>query len=103
VKLKLLSEVGFSMKTLRVSDRAHRELTRWLGELMAQTGKPQTFSDVIEALVSRSVLLPPELLRRMDEYVEANKQLGYKTLEEFYSRGNNRSIPQTFRQIRGGN
>lgn len=32
------------MKTLRVSDRAHRELTRLLGEMMAQIGKPQTFS-----------------------------------------------------------
>jgi hypothetical protein len=41
------------MKTLRVSDHAHRELTRWLGQMMAQSGKPRTFSGVIEALVSR--------------------------------------------------
>jgi len=50
------------MKTLRVSDDVHRELTRLLGEMMAQSGKPQTFSDVIEDLISRSVLLSPEML-----------------------------------------
>ena len=54
-----------------------------LGEVMAQSGKPQTFSDVTEALVSRAVLLPPELLRHVDEFIKANKQLGYTTREEF--------------------
>ena len=77
-----MSEIK-SMKTLRVSDTVHPELTRLLGEMMAQTGKAQTFSDVIEALVSRAVLLPPELLRQVDEFIEANKQLGYTTREEF--------------------
>ena len=71
------------MKTLRVSDTAHRELTRLLGGMMAQTRKAQTFSDVIEALVSRAVLLPPELVRHVEEFIEANKQLGYTTREEF--------------------
>ena len=71
------------MKTLRVSDYVHRELTRLLDEMMAQSGKAKTFSDVIEALVSRSVLLPPELLRHVDEFIERNKQLGYATREEF--------------------
>ena len=41
------------MKTLRVSDRAHRELTRLLGEMMAQIGKPQTFSARARARVKR--------------------------------------------------
>ena len=71
------------MKTLRVSDDVHRELTRLLGEMMVQTRKTQTYSDVMEALVSRSVLLPSELLRRVDEFIEGNKQLGYITREEF--------------------
>jgi len=71
------------MKTLRVSDDAHRMLTRLLGEMMAQSGKAKTFSDVIEALVSRSVLLPPEVVRDVEEFIEANKQLGYTTREEF--------------------
>ncbi len=54
-----------------------------LDEMMAQSGKAKTFSDVIEALVSRSVLLPPELLRHVDEFIEGNKRLGYATREEF--------------------
>jgi len=80
------------MKTLRVSDHADRELTRLLGEMMAQTRKAQTFSDVIEALVSRSVLLPPELLRHMEEFIEANKQLGYTTREEFIREAVNETL-----------
>ena len=78
----VLGEIN-TMKTLRISDHAHRELTRWLGEMMAQSGKAQTFSDVIDALVSRAILLPPELLKHVAEFVEANKQLGYTTREEF--------------------
>ena len=31
----------------------------------------------------RAVLLPPELLRHVEEFIEANKQLGYTTREEF--------------------
>jgi len=72
-----------TMKTLRISDHAHRELTRWLGEMMAQSGKAQTFSDVVDALVSRALLLSPELVTRVEEFLEANKQLGYTTREEF--------------------
>jgi len=49
---------------------------------MAQSGKQQTFSDVIEGSVLRSVLLPPEMLRHVEEIIEANKQLGHITREE---------------------
>jgi metal-responsive CopG/Arc/MetJ family transcriptional regulator len=51
--------------------------------MMARSGKAQTFSDVIEALVSRAVLLSPELVRHVEEFIESNKQLGYTTREEF--------------------
>jgi predicted CopG family antitoxin len=78
----VLGEINI-MKTLRVSDHAHRELTRWLGEMMAQSGKAQTFSDVIDALVSRAVLLSPELVRHVEEFIEANKQMGYTARDEF--------------------
>ena len=71
------------MKTLRISENAHRELTRWLGQMMAHSGKAKTYSDVIEALVSQAVLLSPELVERIDEFIEANKKLGYVTREEF--------------------
>jgi predicted CopG family antitoxin len=42
------------LKTVRVSDETHKKLTRLLGELMAKTGKAQTFNDVINDLIERS-------------------------------------------------
>jgi len=70
------------MKTMRISEDAHRALTRWLGQLMAQSGKPRTYSDVIESLVSQAILLSPELVKHVDEFIEANKHMGYVTREE---------------------
>jgi hypothetical protein len=58
------------MKTLRVSDDVHQKLTALLGELMAQTSKMQTYQDAIEAMLHQSVILPPELLREVEEFVE---------------------------------
>ena len=40
------------MKTVQVTDEVHQKLTRLLGERMAKTGKPQTFNDVIDDLIS---------------------------------------------------
>jgi hypothetical protein len=41
------------MKTIRVNDDIHQQLTGLLGELMAKTGKPQTFNDVIKELITQ--------------------------------------------------
>jgi len=71
------------MKTLRISDDAHQKLTALLGEITAQTMKMQTYTDAIESLLSQSVILPPELLNETQNFIEANKQLGYTTREEF--------------------
>lgn len=71
------------MKTLRISDDAHRKLTATLGTLMAQTGKMQTYQDAIEAMLSRSVKLPREVLKEIENFIEENKQLGFTTREEF--------------------
>jgi len=71
------------MKTLRISDETHRKLTATLGTLMAQTGKLQTYSDAIEAIISRSMILSPELLTEVEKYINENKQQGYITREEF--------------------
>ncbi len=69
-----------------------------LGEVMAQSGKTQTYSDVIEALVSRCVLSPPELIRHVEEFIEANKQLGYTTREEFIRE----AVTETLRKLETG-
>jgi Arc/MetJ-type ribon-helix-helix transcriptional regulator len=71
------------MKTLRISEDAHQKLTALLGELTAQTMKMQTYTDAIESLLSHSVILPPELLAQVENFIEENKHLGYTTREEF--------------------
>jgi len=71
------------MKTLRISDEIHRKLTATVGTLMAQTGKMQTYQDVIEALLEESVILPAELLMQIQKFMEENRHLGYATREEF--------------------
>jgi metal-responsive CopG/Arc/MetJ family transcriptional regulator len=54
-----------------------------LGEMMAKTSKSQTYNDVINALTVQSVIIPAELLENIDAAINANKQLGYATREEF--------------------
>jgi len=71
------------MKTLRISDQMHRKLTATLGTLVAQTGKMQTYEDAIEAMLSQSVILPPELLAQIENFIQENKHLGYTTREDF--------------------
>jgi hypothetical protein len=71
------------MKTLRISDDVHRKLTATVGTLMAQTGKMQTYQDAIEAMLTRSVILPPELLAEIENLIQAKKYLGFATVVEF--------------------
>jgi metal-responsive CopG/Arc/MetJ family transcriptional regulator len=71
------------MKTLRITDDVHQKLTALLGELTAQTSRMQTYTDAVEALLQQSVILPPELLDQIENFIEANKHLGYTTREEF--------------------
>jgi Arc/MetJ-type ribon-helix-helix transcriptional regulator len=71
------------MKTLRISDQMHRKLTATLGTLVAQTGKMQTYEDAIEAMLSQSVILPPEMLARIENFIQENKHFGYTTREDF--------------------
>jgi metal-responsive CopG/Arc/MetJ family transcriptional regulator len=51
--------------------------------MMAKTGKPQTYNDVINALTARGVILSAELLEKIDVAISVNKQLGYATREKF--------------------
>ena len=71
------------MKTLKISDEAHAKLTSVVGRLMAETGKMKTYSDAIEALLSKSVILSPELLDQVESFIKDNVPLGYTTKEEF--------------------
>ena len=71
------------MKTLKISDDVHQKLTALLGELTAQTMKMQTYQDAINALLNQSVVLPPELLREVEMFIEKHKGKGYTRKEEF--------------------
>jgi hypothetical protein len=71
------------LKTLKVSDEAHAKLTSVVGRLMAETGKMKTYSDAIEALLTKSVILSPELLDEVESLMKGNSQLGYSSREEF--------------------
>jgi hypothetical protein len=74
---------GFEVATLRISDDVHRKLTAALGALMAETGKMQTYDDALDALLSKSVILPEQLLIEIEEFINENKDLGYVTKEDF--------------------
>lgn len=71
------------MKTLRVSDDAHEKLTALLGELTAQKRAMQTYTDAIESLLSRSVILPADLLCEVERVIREKHEIGYTTREEF--------------------
>jgi uncharacterized HAD superfamily protein len=71
------------MKTLKISDDTHRKLTATLGTLMAQTGKMQTYTEAVEAILNKSVMLPEELLFEIEELISNNKSLGYVSSEDF--------------------
>lgn len=48
------------LKTVKVSDEIHRELTRLLGEMIAQNQKSHTYNDVVKALITRSSVSPAD-------------------------------------------
>jgi hypothetical protein len=58
-------------------------LTAFLGELVAQTAKMQTYQDAIDAMLHQSAILPHDLLLQIDDFIEKNKDLGYTTKEDF--------------------
>jgi hypothetical protein len=74
---------GFEVATLRISDYVHRKLTATLGALMAETGKMQTYDDALDALLSKSVILPEQLLIEIEEFIRENRDLCYVTKEDF--------------------
>jgi hypothetical protein len=71
------------VKTLKISDDAHAKLTSVVGRLMAESGKMKTYSDAIDAILDRSVMLSPNLLDEVEIFIRQNNQLGYTAKEEF--------------------
>ena len=71
------------MKTLRITDDVHEKLTGLLGELTAETLKMQTYTDAIKNLLDTSVLIPSDLLIKVEEFIK-ERDLGFTTREEFF-------------------
>jgi hypothetical protein len=42
------------MKTLKISDQLHAELTSVVGQIIVESGKTKTYENAIEALLHRS-------------------------------------------------
>jgi len=55
------------------------KLTVTLGTLMTETCKMQTYQDALEAILSKSAILPEHLLLEIEEFIRENRDLGYMT------------------------
>ena len=71
------------MKAIKISDDIHSKLTGLLGELTAETNKMQTYQDAINALLEQSVILPPEVIAKVENFIEENKDTGFTNKEDF--------------------
>ena len=71
------------MKAIKISDQTHSELTRIVGKLTAESGVVKTYEDAVEALLHKSVIMQPEILQEIEDFIEKNKQFGYSSKEEF--------------------
>lgn len=71
------------MKAIKISDDIHSKLTGLLGELTAETNKMQTYQDAINALLEQSVILPSEVIVRVENFIEENKDTGFTNKEDF--------------------
>ena len=71
------------IKTIKLSDPTHAQLTRIVGKLTAKTGKKQIYEGAVKALLKTKVLIPEDLLFRAEKLIEENKDLGYHSIEEF--------------------
>ena len=79
------------MKTLRITDDVHEKLTGLLGELTAETLKMQTYTDAIKNLLDTSVLIPSDLLIKVEEFIK-ERDLGFTTREEFFREAARRTL-----------
>jgi len=79
------------LKTLRITDDVHEQLTGLLGELTAETKKMQTYTDAIHSLLAQSVIIPQELLAKVEIFIK-ERDLGFTTREEFFREAARRTL-----------
>jgi len=71
------------MKTLKVQDEIHEKLTTLVGELTAESGKLQTYADVLTKLLETSIMLPEDLVAEITETIKNHRAVGYTTITDF--------------------
>jgi Arc/MetJ-type ribon-helix-helix transcriptional regulator len=71
------------MKTLKVQEEIHEKLTTLVGELTAESGKLQTYADVLTKLLETSIVLPEDLVKEIGAMVVNRRAIGYTTIADF--------------------
>ena len=56
------------MKAIKISDQLHAELTSVVGQLIAESGKTKTYENAIEALLHRSIVMPPKFIVEVEDF-----------------------------------
>jgi hypothetical protein len=90
------------MKAIKISDQLHAELTSVVGQLIAESGKIKTYENAIEALLHRSIVLPPKFVVEVEDFLETNKQFGYINKEEFVREAARWFMDNLNREHKGG-
>jgi Arc/MetJ-type ribon-helix-helix transcriptional regulator len=71
------------MKTLKVQEEIHEKLTTLVGELTAESGKLQTYADVLTKLLETSIVLPEDLVKEINDMIVNRRAIGYTTIADF--------------------
>jgi hypothetical protein len=74
------------MKTaqIKVSGKTHERRTTKVGELIAESGMMRTYEDAIEALLNSSVLVPCEMTKELQDFIDTHKDFGFTSTDEFF-------------------
>lgn len=72
-----------ALKTVKIQDEIHLKLTALVGELTAESGKLQTYADVLNKLLETSILLPEDLVTKTTEAINNHRAVGYTTVTDF--------------------
>ena len=77
-------QTGFKwmLKTVKVPEKISEKLSVLVGRETAEKLEKQTYSDAIKYLLDQHVVFPPQMISQIEELIK-NKQVGYRSIEEF--------------------
>jgi len=71
------------VKTVKLQEEIHEKLTTLVGELTAESGKLQTYADVLNKLLKTSIILPDDLVSEIAKTIDNHRAVGYTTVTDF--------------------